>query len=115
MTANASIADRISRLTAEGLIGMVEAAASMGTFRGGRPCHLSTIARWATKGIRLPNGQILKLEVLRCGNTFRTSKAALRRLLEAQQDTTAIDPPRTPTERRRANDRAVAKLTAGSE
>jgi hypothetical protein len=110
MTATASIPDRISQLTEEGLIGMVEAAASMGTFRGGRPCHPSTIARWATKGIRLPNSQILKLEVLRCGNTFRTSRAALRRFLEAQQDTTAIDPPRTPTERRRASDRAAAEL-----
>src|SRR5262249_28589608 len=67
MTATANISDRISRLTEEGLIGMVEAAASMGTFRGGRPCHPSTIARWSTKGIRLANGEILKLEVLRCG------------------------------------------------
>jgi Protein of unknown function (DUF1580) len=106
----ATISDRIGRLTDEGLIGMAEAAASMGTFRGGRPCHPSTIARWATNGIRLPNGHILKLEVLRCGNTFRTLRAALRRFLEAQQDTTAIDPPRTPTERRRANDRAAAEL-----
>ncbi|HKA06661.1 MAG TPA: DUF1580 domain-containing protein [Gemmataceae bacterium] len=110
MTATANISDRISRLTEEGLIGMVEAAASMGTFRGGRPCHPSTIARWSTKGIRLANGEILKLEVLRCGNSFRTSKAALRRFVEAQQDTSAIDPPRTPTERRRANDRAAAEL-----
>ncbi|HKB04208.1 MAG TPA: hypothetical protein VKD90_18435 [Gemmataceae bacterium] len=39
MNATANISDRISRLTEEGLIGMVEATASMGTFRGGRPCH----------------------------------------------------------------------------
>jgi hypothetical protein len=44
---------------------MAAAAKLLGTFRGGRPCHPSTVVRWCLDGIKLANGQRLKLEFIR--------------------------------------------------
>jgi hypothetical protein len=103
----------IERLMGEGLLGMAETARLLGTFRGGRPCHASTIVRWCLDGVKLRNGQRLRLEHIRVGERLMTSKAALLRFLEAQQDPASIastTAPRSPAERARANAKAEAEL-----
>lgn len=81
-----SVSDRVDRLTAEGLIGMVEAARLMGTFRNGKGTHPSTLIRWCLNGISLADGRLLKLESIRCSNRLLTSRPAVLRFLAAQQD-----------------------------
>jgi hypothetical protein len=85
----------------------------MGVFRRGRVTHPSTLVRWMLDGIRLTDGRQLKLEHIRVSNRLMTSRAALVRFLAAQQvpgSFPGAEPPRTPSDRRRANDRAEAEL-----
>jgi hypothetical protein len=47
------------------------------------PGHPSTAWRWITAGAAMPDGTRLKLEAVRCGGRWVTTKAALRRFLAA--------------------------------
>ena len=87
------------------LISLTEAARSLPTRRGGKRPHVSCIYRWTTAGCR---GVIL--ESLQCGGTRCTSKEALTRFMEAL--TYGADRPavRSPTNRRRAAERAIETL-----
>lgn len=42
--------------------------------------------RWVVRGIKLPDGRVVKLEVLRIAGRYLSSAAALRRFAEAQND-----------------------------
>jgi hypothetical protein len=81
--------------------------------RGAAAVNPATIFRWATKGVRLPSGTRLKLEAVRVGNRWLTSRAAVRRMITAL--TTAADPaPAAPvrslTDRQKASARAAEML-----
>lgn len=105
---NDGIRKLIERLISEGAIGMTEAASLPGTFRGGRPCHPSTLTRWCLTGVRLPDGTVLRLEHFRVAGRLMTSRAALLRFLAAQQTGPPDPPPRSPAQRDR--DAAAAGL-----
>lgn len=111
-----SVSEHIQRLVDEGPIGMAETARLLGTFRGGKPCHSSTPTRWCLDGVRLPDGNALRLEHFRAAGRLMTSKAALLRFLAAQQDADAdagVVPPttgRSPAARNRAADAAGREL-----
>src|SRR5262245_7138030 len=78
----AELADRLLR---EGLASMPALARLLGQLKGGRPVHPSTPYRWATRGVRLPDGSRLRLEaVVLCGKPV-SSRAALLRFIAAQQ------------------------------
>lgn len=35
--------------------------------RRGKPCHLTTLVRWVTKGIKTPTGEVVRLRAVRLG------------------------------------------------
>jgi hypothetical protein len=84
--------------------------------RGGRSVDPSTVFRWVTKGTRTAGGQLVKLEAVRVGGRWLTSRGAVARFVSAltaaaDPDSAPATPPvRTPTARRRASEKAAAVL-----
>jgi hypothetical protein len=83
--------------------------------RGGASVDPSTVFRWVTKGTRTTAAQAVKLEAVRVGGRWLTSRAAVARFVSAL--TTAADPAatftpptRTAATRSRQSERAAAKL-----
>ncbi|VTS01854.1 : DUF1580 [Gemmata massiliana] len=84
--------------------------------RGGAAVDPSTVFRWRTKGTRTAAGAVVKLEAVRVGGRWLTSRGAVARFVAAL--TAAADPtpvvtpvvPRTSAARTRASERAVAAL-----
>lgn len=90
-------------LAGDGL-SLAEAARLVPAFRPGKPTHASTVWRWAAKGVRLPDGQLVKLEVVRLGGRQMTTRGALARFIGAQTPPADADPgpvPAPPTPARR--------------
>jgi hypothetical protein len=89
--------------------GLVEPA------RAGAKTHISTLVRWITVGARGPGGQRIRLEAVRLGGRWLTSREALQRFADRltpqlDQGTTSAPTPRTPTARQRAAERAAKEL-----
>lgn len=108
-----SVSQHVQQILDEGPLGMAAAAALLGTFRGGRPCHPSTVVRWCLHGIKRADGRFLRLEFIRMTDRLVTSRPALLRFLAAQQDRHVEESaaqPRTSTQRRRAADAAEREL-----
>jgi hypothetical protein len=84
-------------LASESLITFAQAAKLRPPSRGGRPTHVSTICRWATRGIRG-----VKLEVIRLGCVTYTSREAMQRFAEALTLETPRPPPGRVAERAEA-------------
>lgn len=86
--------------------------------RGSKSVDPSTVFRWATKGTRTPGGQVVKLEAVRVGGRWLTSRGAVVRFVAALTDAatptsdTPPPSPRTPAARSRAAGKAVATLRA---
>jgi hypothetical protein len=80
--------------------------------RPGRSVSPSTVYRWASKGLPLPDGRVIKLAVWRIGRKWVTSRGALAEFIEAQQPGTnePLATPRTPTQRERASNAAAREL-----
>ncbi len=103
-------------LTTETLISLSEAARSLPAGRRGRPVSLACIFRWITSGVKLPSGAVVRLEGVRLGGRWLTSKEALQRFAEAQ--TPNLDSDRRPAGaagrragvRQRASERAERQL-----
>jgi hypothetical protein len=102
------------RLLAEGLLSMSAIARLLGELKGGRPVHPSTPYRWATRGVRLPDGSRLFLEAIVLSGKPVSSRAALLRFIAAQQPagshTAAVVPPRSPRARSKAAETAGREL-----
>jgi hypothetical protein len=80
--------------------------------RGKSGCHPSCIWRWATDGIRLRDGSRLKLESVRLGGRYVTSRGAIKRFLSACNDAETVNTSEaTETKQTRAA-KASAKLEA---
>jgi hypothetical protein len=100
-------------LTTESPIRLHEAARIAGTGRAGRPIHSSTVFRWILTGVKSPTGERVRLEGLRVGSHWVTSRQALQRFFERltpQLGQPTPQAPRTPNARRRASERAAAEL-----
>lgn len=107
-TAVEQLADTI---IGEGAIGVAEVARLVPAFRGTKSTHPSTVTRWMLEGVKLADGRRVHLQHVRCGGRLLTSRKRLVAFLEAQnENTVAIDQPRTPTERRRSAERAQEQL-----
>jgi hypothetical protein len=83
--------------------------------RGGKSVDPSTVFRWVTKGTRTPGGHLVKLEAVRVGVRWLTSRGAIARFVAAltaaaDPTPTTSAPTRTPTARQRATEKAVAAL-----
>jgi hypothetical protein len=75
----------------------------------------NTVYRWGTRGIRLPDGRVLKLRLWRIGRKWVTTRAALAEFIDGQQPSGATEPlstPRTPSHRIRACEAASEELRA---
>jgi hypothetical protein len=100
-------------LASESTLSLVQAARLLPPGRGGRPVTLSCILRWVLKGAPGPNGTRVKLEALRLGGRWLTSREALQRFAEAltpRLDDSPVPTPRTPAARARAAERAGKEL-----
>jgi hypothetical protein len=100
-------------LTAETPIPLQDACRLIPPARNGKRCHLSTVLRWILAGARGPSGERVRLEAVRLGDRWLTSREALQRFSERLTpclDSPASPPPRTPTQRRRASERAAREL-----
>jgi hypothetical protein len=77
-----------------------------------RTC-LSTVLRWVLRGSRAPDGSLVRLEAVRLGGKWVTSREALQRFAEKLTptfDNKPAEPPRSPTARARASARAAREL-----
>jgi hypothetical protein len=99
----------MSDLLGENLLSISQAAKRVPAFRG-RAARPSTIFRWLTIGVKMPDGSTLKLEGIRLAARWLTTAEALTRFLATQNaaynpDSTPVTPP-TATQRERAAKRA---------
>jgi hypothetical protein len=81
--------------------------------RNGKKTHISTLLRWAIKGAKAPNGTIVRLEAMRLGGRWVTSREAIQRFMAALTPRLdGGDGPcvRTATSRQRASESAQQKL-----
>jgi hypothetical protein len=64
------------------------------------------------RGVRLASGAVVRLEAIRMGGRWLTSREALQRFANAQTQLQDVLPelPRSPAHRQRANQRAAAEL-----
>jgi hypothetical protein len=101
-------------LTVETPLPLADACKYVPPGRGGRKTHLSTLVRWSTHGAKAPSGELIRLEALRLGNRWMTSRQALQRFAElltpCVEDTSTFAAPRTSTQRQRAAERAGREL-----
>jgi hypothetical protein len=74
--------------------------------RGGERCHISTLVRWISRGVLSPNGSRVRLEAIRLGGRWLTSRAAIQRFCDALTPRTEDDSP-PPTRTERQADRAA--------
>jgi hypothetical protein len=105
----------ITEVLAGDALSLAAAAKLLPSYRHGKPTNPATLWRWASKGVRLHDGTVVRLETCRCGGRQMTSRAALARFIEAQtprqdQDPTPVPAPRTPTQKRRTAEHAAREL-----
>jgi hypothetical protein len=86
----------IDEVLAGDALSLAEAARLVPAYRAGKPTHAATVWRWAAKGIRLRDGQLVRLETCRIGGRQMTSRGALSRFISAQTPSTDTDPRRMP-------------------
>jgi hypothetical protein len=81
----------------------------------GERTHLSTLLRWILSGVRDPAGNVVRLEALRIGGRWVTSREALQRFAErltpVASEGPAGAPPRTAGQRERSAARAGEDLS----
>ena len=104
-------------ISTERQLGLQDAAKLYPSFRNGRPTHISTLLRHITRGVRLVNGEVVRLEGARLGGRWITSVEAVQRFMErltsdalgdaSKANTTPI---RTTQQRRRELDRVDREL-----
>ncbi len=80
--------------------------------KGARPT-LSCVLRWVLKGLKGPHGRLIRLEAVRLGGRWITSREAIQRFADALTPRLDGEPapvPRTPCQRRKAAERAEREL-----
>jgi hypothetical protein len=101
-------------LMTEAPIPLAAAAAIIPPGRNGRRTHLSTLLRWVLTGARGPDGSRVRLEAVRLGGRWMTTRAALQRFTERltprMGGAESTPAPRTSGKRLRASERAGAEL-----
>jgi hypothetical protein len=98
-------------LTTETPIPLAAATRLIPPGRNGKATALSTVLRWILRGAKAPDGQTVRLEAIRLGGRWMTSKAALQRF--AERLTPQLEPTpvvRSPAARGRASERAGREL-----
>jgi hypothetical protein len=84
--------------------------------RGSKSVDPSTVLRWLTKGARTTGGHLVKLEAVRVGARWITSRGAVARFVAVLTTaaippaTKAVAPTRTTRQREQAAERAIRDL-----
>jgi hypothetical protein len=68
----------------EQLMSPAEIARMFPPRRAGRPIHATTVTRWIVDGVELPDGTRIRLDGVRCGSHWWSSREALNRFCAAQ-------------------------------
>lgn len=109
------------KLLAEQLLSFGQAAAMFPPYRRGRPVSPSCVWRWFRSGVRLANGEVVRLEAIKVAGRHLTSIEAVQRFIAAQQmnDSITSGQPsvsaagmRTSSRRNRDSERALDRLRA---
>lgn len=101
-------------IKSETLLTLSQAARILPSSRLGRPVTLSCVLRWVLRGLKVPGGNVVRLEAIRLGGKWITSQEALQRFADRQ--TPCLDAAgevsqvRSAGQRSRANARAAAEL-----
>jgi hypothetical protein len=105
-------------ITTESTLSLADACTLLPRGRNKSRPHLSTLVRWITSGVRTVGGEVIRLEAVRLGSKWVTSREALARFVSRL--TPALDQgpaegtkPRSPAARDRASrraERALAKI-----
>jgi Protein of unknown function (DUF1580) len=103
------------KILSEEVLTLSQAAHRLPAQRGAGKTDPATVWRWIDKGVNTYDGRKIHLEAVRVGGRWLTSAEALIRFVAAQTPTANDDPatvptPRTPTQRKRAADRAAQQL-----
>ena len=67
----------------ETLINIAQATRMIPGRSGGKPLHRATLHRWISKGVKTPDGRVVRLESVRVGGQRMTTQEALQRFLGA--------------------------------
>ena|SRR5262245_53038110 len=100
-------------VASESTISLTQAARLLPPGRRGRPVSLSCVLRWVLTGATGPSGERVRLEAVRLGGRWVTSREALQRFAERltpRLDGDLATAPRTPAKRQRASERAAREL-----
>lgn len=106
-------AEILSEIAAGLGLSLPECARRIPPSRQGCPVSPSCIWRWIAHGVRLPSGEVVRLEAARLSGRWLTSIPALERFLQRQSPQTEGESRpalRTPTQRRRASEQAGKQL-----
>ena len=90
----------------EPLLSLSAAAALVPPARQGKRTHLSTILRWILDGAKGPNGKRVKLEAVRIGGRWMTTRSALQRFVERLTPDAGAAPPSPSARRQEQKDKA---------
>src|SRR5262245_23181031 len=99
-------------LATESILSLRDAAKLIPPARQGRPVSFQCILRWALDGAKTPSGERVRLEAIRLGGRWVTSREAIQRWAEALTPKTdnSMSRPRTLRQRRRSAEQAEKEL-----
>jgi hypothetical protein len=111
-----SVPEVLAEIQSGGGLGLSAAGRLFPGHRGNSAVGPSTVFRWVTRGARASDGRLVRLEAVRVGCRWLTSRVAVARFVAAL--TSAADPasepspptPRTAAARRRETENAIAAL-----
>jgi len=79
-------------LQTETPISLSDAAKLLPAGRGGKGPYISTLLRWIVDGSKGPDGEVVRLEALRAGKRWITSKEALHRFMKRLTPQFGVEP-----------------------
>jgi hypothetical protein len=102
----------MTNILEETIIPLQKAARLIPPGRNGKATHIGTILRWILNGSKGPSGGVIRLEAVRLGGRWVTSREALARFAARLTPALGEAPaaPRTPGRRQRASERAEKEL-----
>lgn len=102
-----------ARVLGERTLSAAQLARQLPAGRGDGRASPSCVSRWITAGVRGPGGRRVRLEAIRVGGRWMTSKEAFERFTAALTPAAVGDgghAPRGPGDRMKASERAAAEL-----
>lgn len=100
-------------ILSETLLTLHDAARLLPSNRAGKRVNFATVWRWVLKGVNTLEGNRVRLEAVRVGGRWLTSREALDRFaasLTPSTDTATTNPIRAPSRRRRDISAATKRL-----